>query len=405
MTTRPPRLALFVDRMTQGGVQHSLIGLAGAFITRGLDVDLVIGDRLRWHDHAVPDRVETVILQSGSQTRRLATDLCEHLTMAAPDDRQAKAALSLRWRSFVPALARYLRERRPDAMLSAKTLANLVAILARRRAAVGTRLVISERNHLTETIRRSQKSWKAKTLPPLIHDLYPLADDIVAISNHVADDLAVVGALPRDRITTIHNGLLRSHALDLPAADHPWFEAQPPVILGAGRLEKQKDFPTLLRAFARVRAARPARLLIIGEGEDRAKLQRLAETLGVKDDMLLPGFQANPFAFMKSADLFVLSSTHEGFGNVLLEALAAGCPVVSTECPAGPSEILDGGRFGRLVPVGDADAIARAIETTLDDPPSPDRLRARAADFSMDRTVERYLACLLPARFQEPAAA
>jgi glycosyltransferase involved in cell wall biosynthesis len=310
----------------------------------------------------------------------------------------------MRWRSFVPGLARYLVQRRPNAMLSAKTLGNLAAILARRRAGVETRLVVSERGHLSESIQRSGKRWKRKWLPDLVHEFYPEADAIVAISNHVGDDLARAARLKRERVTTIHNGLLRANALDLPPADHPWFAEPTPVILAAGRLEKQKDFPTLVRAFAKLRARRPARLMIIGEGDGRARLEQLAATLGVRDDLALPGFQPNPFAFMKAADLLVMSSTHEGFGNVLVEALAAGCPVVSTDCPAGPAEILDGGRYGRLVPVGDADAMASAIEATLDHPLPPDRLRARASDFSMDRTADHYLACLLPDHLDRPVA-
>ena len=404
MISDSPRLALFVDRLTQGGVQHSLVGLATAFVGRGFAVDFVVGDSRNWHDHALPDQVETFVLHSGSRARHLAIECSERFTAPRQDWRHVRE-LTLRWRSFIPGLTNYLRERRPDAMLSAKTLANLTAIIACRRADVGTRLVVSERSHLSESIRRSQKRWKERRLPKLINALYPEADAIVAISRHVGDDLAETSGLDPSAVTTIQNGLLRSEALDLPADDHPWFSDPSPVILAAGRFRRQKDFPMLIRAFAKVRARRPAKLMIIGEGEDRDSMETLIEELRVGDDVLLPGFKPNPFAFMKAADLFVMSSTHEGFGNVLVEALAAGCPVVSTECPAGPAEILDDGRFGRLVPVGDVDAMADAIEATLDHPPSPDQLRARAADFSIERTADRYLACLLPDDLDRQAAA
>ena len=404
MTSRRPDVALFVDRMTHGGVQHSLTGLANAFVRRGLEVDLVVGDSRLWHDHDLPAQVKTFILHSGSRTRHVAMDLRRRLAASRADGRHV-LGLPLRWRSFVPGLAKYLRKRRPEAMLSAKTLANLVALIAHRRAGVDTRLVVSERCHLSESINRSQKLWKQQRLPQLIHALYPRANGIVAISEDVSSDLAATAELEPESITTIYNGLLRPQALDLPPDGHPWFAASDPVILGAGRLSRQKDFPTLIRAFAKLRAERPAKLVIIGEGNDRVDLEKLVAALGLGEDVSLPGFKPNPFAFMKAADLFVMSSVHEGFGNVLVEALAAGCPVVSTDCPAGPAEILDNGRFGRLVPVGDSDALAVAMGATLDAPPSSDRLKARAADFSIDRTAERYLACLLPDRLGRSAAA
>ncbi|MEZ5931160.1 MAG: glycosyltransferase [Alphaproteobacteria bacterium] len=399
------RIALFVDRLTQGGVQHSFLGLAQAFLDRGLDVDLVVGERKGHHGHALPPGLRLRFLHDGGVAALAVNALRAEGRTLVDQDRRLVHGLPLRYRSFLPALVAYLASERPAAMLSAKTLGNLTAILARRRAGVATRLVISERGHVSESIRRSGKRWKAAGLPSLMRALYPLADGIVAISSQVADDLADLAKLERSRVVTIHNALLRPDGLDLPPAEHPWFGDGPPVILGAGRLGRQKDFPTLLRAFALLRARRKARLMIIGEGEDRASLQHLAKSLGVGEDVLLPGFQENPFAFMKAVDLFVLSSTHEGFGNVLLEALAAGCPVVSTDCPAGPAEILDGGRFGRLVPVGDPGALAEAIVDMLDRPPAADPRRARAADFSMERTAERYLRCLLPERADGTVAA
>ncbi|MEM8949231.1 MAG: glycosyltransferase [Pseudomonadota bacterium] len=405
MVTRRPRLALFVDRLTQGGVQHSFVGLANAFVDHGFGVDLVVGDRCNWHDHDLAEPIETFVLHSGARTRHIAIEFHERLIAKAAMDRKSIRALPIRWRSFIPGLARYLMTRRPDTMLSAKTLGNLTALLAHRRAHVATRLVVSERSHLSESIQRSRKRWKEARLPSLIHALYPKADAIVAISQHVADDLAATSGLEPESITKIHNGLLRAGALDHPPDDHPWFDDDRPVILAAGRFRRQKDFPMLIRAFAKLRARRPARLMIIGEGEDRAIMEKLIRELSLRDDVALPGFKPNPFAFMKAADLFVMSSTHEGFGNVLVEALAAGCPVVSTDCPAGPFEILDGGRYGKLVPVGDEDAMANAIEATLDHPPAPDLLRSRASEFSLDRTVDSYLACLLPDRLDHSTAA
>jgi len=181
--------------------------------------------------------------------------------------------------------------------------------------------------------------------------------------------------------------------------EHPWFApGAPPVVLGVGRLAPQKEFPTLIRAFARVRSQRPARLMILGEGKTpdrRAALLALAGELGIAEDVALPGFQPNPFAYMARASLFVLSSAWEGLPGVLVQALACGCPVVSTDCPSGPAEILEQGEYGRLVAVGDEAALAEAIGSTLDNPPERDKLRARGADFSIDLSVDRHLDVLL----------
>jgi glycosyltransferase involved in cell wall biosynthesis len=170
----------------------------------------------------------------------------------------------------------------------------------------------------------------------------------------------------------------------------------PPVVLGAGRLEAQKDFPTLLKAFARVRAVREARLILLGEGKDRPLLEALAQDLRVAENVELPGFVENPFAYMARATVFVLSSTYEGLPGVLIQAMACGCPVVSTDCPSGPAEILAGGAYGPLAPVGDDRALAQAILAQLDAPVDRERLCARAALFSVEHAVERYLQASKP---------
>jgi glycosyltransferase involved in cell wall biosynthesis len=400
------RIALFIDRLTQGGVQHSFLGLAEAFRRKGLEVDLVVGERSRRFEHPIPEGVRLLFMHGGGPLAQAVQEVRVRLQSLPHSDWRQASTLPVRWRTFIPGLCRYLTAQKPDAMLSAKPLGNLTAILAKQRTGIKTRLVISERGHVSEAFERSPKSWKPRLLPGLMAELYPLADHIVAISNQVGDDLAANARLDRTRVETIYNALLRPEALDAPPADHPWFREEPPVILSAGRLDKAKDFPTLIRAFAKLRAGRKARLIIIGEGKEREKLEKLVASLGLGEDVALPGFQTNPFPFMKAADLFVLASTNEGFGNVLVEALASGCSIVSTSCPGGPSEILDGGVYGHLVPVADTDAMADAMAAALDSPTPPDRLRARAETFSMERTAARYLACLLPDDFSDvPAAA
>ena len=231
---------------------------------------------------------------------------------------------------------------------------------------------------------------------------YRRATAVVAVSDGVADDLARTTGLPRAQITTVHNGLdldlVRRRAPERP--EHPWLDGAsgPPVILAVGRLEPQKDFATLLDAFALLRRLKPARLIVLGEGRERERLQAKARDLGLGGEVDLPGVSLNPYPYMARAALFALSSRWEGFPNVLLEALACGCPVVSTDCLAGPREILENGMFGRLVPVGDATALAEAMAATLDAPPLRRSLVRRAAAFRADTMAEVYLGLLLGPR-------
>jgi glycosyltransferase involved in cell wall biosynthesis len=305
---------------------------------------------------------------------------------------------------FLPDLTRYLRRARPEGLLAATPTPNLMAVWGRRLARVPTRIVVSQRNTLSSTHGGSGK-WRKRFLPALLRRVYNQADGIVAVSDGVAEDLAESTGIRRERIETVYNPVVTPELIrkaDEPL-DHPWFEeGAPPVLLGVGALIPQKDFPTLVRAFARVRARRPCRLMILGQDkspEDTAarhtELRALADELGVAQDLELPGFVDNPFKYMARASLFVLSSRFEGLPGVLIQALACGCPSVSTDCPHGPAEILDGGRYGALVPVGDDAALADAIAATLDAPPPATMLRARAERFSVQRAVDRYLDLLL----------
>jgi glycosyltransferase involved in cell wall biosynthesis len=247
-------------------------------------------------------------------------------------------------------------------------------------------------------IRQSPK-WRWRFVASLIGKVYPLAERIVTVSRGVADDLATCTGLPRVTIGTIYNPILTTEIAEKAQApiSHTWLPPTAiPVILGVGRLVPQKDFPTLLKAFAHVHRKQPARLLILGEGRERAKLEALASELGIAEKVLLPGFEPNPYAFMSQASVFVLSSAWEGLPNALIEALACGCPVVSTNCPSGPQEILGNGAFGPLVPVGEDRALAEAILHTLEQPPNSDRLRSRAAEFDIQTIAQQYLQALLP---------
>lgn len=294
-------------------------------------------------------------------------------------------------RSFGP-LSRYLRRERPRVLVSSMGHANLVALWAAKLAGQGTPVVVTQHNTLSEETR--QDHWlAAKLWPPALRFFYPWADSVVAVSRGVADDLARTSGLPRERVEVIYNPVITPTMLALArqTSDHPWLApGQPPVILGIGRLTRQKDFFTLLRAFAKVRQRWTGRLIILGEGEDRPALEALAGELGVADDVALPGFQENALAYLAGSAVFVLSSAWEGLPTVLIEALAVGTRVVSTDCPSGPREILQDGRLGALAPVGDVPALASAILDALERPVSAVPSDA-LTPFTRDAAVDHYL--------------
>jgi glycosyltransferase involved in cell wall biosynthesis len=379
-----------------------MLRLADGLIARGFAVDLVVGEAKGELLAEASTKARIVELNKVSAWQSVA-----HALVAESAAR--RLALRFEFRPLkrllrrLPPLVRYFRAVAPNAILAAEPRYNAMAVWARRLSGLDSRVVISE--HIQISLRATfAGAWGEQRLHDLLRAAYLKANAIVAVSDGVADDLATHAGIPRDRITTVYNPVVGPDLL-IKAQEplgHPWFApGEPPVILAAGRLHPQKDFPTLIRVFAQLRAQRPARLVILGTGapaesEYAAGLNALAAELGVAHDVDMPGYTYNPFAYMSRAAVFVLSSRYEGLGNVLIEALACGTPVVSTDCPSGPREILDHGRFGPLVPVGDVDAMARAIGKTIDNPPPPEHLRARAQLFSVERSADAYLELLLP---------
>lgn len=375
-------IALFLSGLAGGGAQRRMLLLAGGFIDRGHRVDLVVPRNHGPYRSQVPEGVHLVVLDS--PWSRL------------PVIRQRRGlwVASSTW-----AFARYLQRIRPDVVLSTSNPANLAALWGRRRAGTGTPIVISVNVNPRAATGARQPAWGG-LLRMLIRRYYPDADMLIAISAGVADDLADITGLRREQLTVIENpvpaGYIRSMAQQRP--EHPWFEpGQPPVVLGVGKLKRQKDFATLVRAFARVRGQQPLHLVILGEGEERVALEHLARRLDIAADVCFPGFMDNPYAWMAHSAVFVLSSAWEGFSNVLGEALACGCPVVSTDCPSGPAEILQNGLYGSLIPVGDHVAMADAITALLQSPTDRGRQQERANEFSVERAVHRYLEVLAAA--------
>jgi len=396
----PRHIAVFVYALTGGGAQRRTLTLARGFAARGHRVDLVVvrsGGAL-WGD--VPASIRVVPLDS-----KHASGL--HLLVRAGLPRGLQTLAS------TGALAHYLRRERPDVLLSAASHVNLVSVWARRLSATRTPLALRASNfpignpQLWPVAQRPVRRF----LQWMAGRVYPWADVVIAVSEGVGDAVAELTGIARERIVTIYNPVVGAELTARARApvSHPWLEpGGTPVILGAGTLKVQKDFPTLIRAFARLRTRRRARLVIIGEGHQRHRLEALVRSLAIEQDVALPGFVPNPPAWMSRASVFVLSSAWEGLPGALIEAMACGCPVVSTDCPSGPAEILDDGSYGPLVPVGDDAAMADAIATVLEKPTARERLRARARDFAVEPAVERYLEVLLAlaqGRLRAPAPA
>jgi glycosyltransferase involved in cell wall biosynthesis len=354
MATAAMRIALTLPSLAGGGAQRIFVDLARGLLDRSFDVDMVLvrdDGELRG---SVPPGAEVVRLGGGRVSRA------------------------------VPRLTRYLRARRPDVVVPAIFHMSLCTLLAARLVRPRVPVVVSHHNQLTLYARHGAHA-KDRVVPWLVRAGYPFADGVVAVSDGVADDLASVTRLSRSAIAVVYNPVdsERVQAAATGAVTHPWLvEKAGPVLVAAGRLTAQKDFATLLRAVALLDPG--VRLVILGEGELRPELERLTRELGLADRVDLPGFTANPYPAYRAADAFVLSSRWEGLPTVLVEALVLGVPVVATDCPSGPAEILADGRWGRLVPPGDPEAMAAAIRATLAaegpaaDPASWERFRLDA---------------------------
>jgi glycosyltransferase involved in cell wall biosynthesis len=359
------RLAILQHNLKPGGCERMMVNLASEWVKDGIPVDLVLVTREGAYLPLVPSDVRII-------------DLRARRTLTA-----------------IPSLVRYLRKERPSAVLSGLAHINTIALLA-KAAAPRMRFVISERN--TPTLDSKDDQPATRLGYQLAPYLYPRADAIIAVSEGVADDLSAFVGIERQRIRVICNPVVTDQTLALArdAFHHPWFDSgAPPVILAVGRLAPAKDHPTLLRAFAKLRSSRSCRLMILGDGSLLQSLSQLACELGVRQDVEFAGFVLNPYAIMSRASLFVLSSRWEGSPNALVEAMACDLPVISTDCPSGPREILAGGKYGPLVPVGDFETLAKAMAAILDKPTSKTLLQEGARPYRSTNSASCYLDAML----------
>ncbi len=381
MDDRKPLIAFVLPSMGLGGAELVAAALGSEFLRRGFQTDFVVG----WDE----DGSSAVVPKGAGYA-----PLC----VTGP------------WGMLLP-LARYLRERRPRGVIASLWPLTVVAIAAGKLA--GSKAPTAVWSHSAATVQyRRLPSAKRLLFRRSLSLVYPFADARIAVSAGVADDLSALCGLPREGIAVIHNPSPQRPAnpADAASAEAVWGGWSGPRILTVGNLRPEKNHPLLLRAFKTLLATRDARLLILGGdpgGNPRGleEIKAHARSLGVGDKVIVPGRVPNPTAYYRSASVFVLSSDTEGLPTVLVEALGCGLPVVSTDCPYGPAEILAGGRYGWLTPVGDEDALARAIGEALDAPRDGDLLRRRAADFSPANAADAFLRLLFPQLVEQPRAA
>jgi len=360
-----PRVALYLPALRDGGAQHVTVNVANGLADRGCPIDLVVSYRHGVYRDCVSDAVNVVALE---------TPELPGLGIGAS----------------VPALRRYLKRREPAILFSAMTFANVVALVAGRFAEAETRIVVTEHGMFGEA-----DEPKDRLVSGLAARLYPSADHVLGVSSGVAESVVRHTGVTRGEVSVMYNPIDLNHikANATKPLDDPW--AKDPsidLVFAAGRLEPVKDFATLTTAFESVHERRPeTRLIVAGKGSQARHLQNLVVERALNSVVAFPGYVENPYAYMANASAFALSSRHEGLPTVLIEALACGCPVVSTDCPSGPAEILQDGEYGRLVPTGDPEALADGIVETIDDPPSSARLRERAEDFAMGTVIDTYV--------------
>jgi glycosyltransferase involved in cell wall biosynthesis len=357
-------IAFFLPNLHGGGAQKVTINLIKGILKRDIPVDLILASNEGHYLHQLPQQVRIFNLAV---------------------ERVIKAILPL---------SNYLKQNRPFALVSNMSHANVVASLAKKLARTEGKLILVEHNTFSAN---KSNLIRARFVPPLMQWLYPNIDNIVAVSQGVAEDLEFQLCLKKGKVNVIYNPIvdeqLITHAKT--PLNHPWFKkGSSPVFLAVGRLTEQKDFSTLIKAFALVRKQRLAQLIILGEGELRTELEAMINHLGISEDVSLHGFVENPYSYMYNASAFILSSRWEGLPTVLIEAMACGCPVVATDCPSGPQEILEAGKYGTLIPVGDARAMSAAMLDILNTSLDRDVLRQRAMDFSIEQATSKYLLLL-----------
>ncbi len=338
MPQESSHIAIYIHSIYNSGVDRIIVNLSQSLIECGVKVDLVVDSPGRVNLWEWSPKLRIVDLKAGKN----------------PIVRLSK-------------LMAYLRREKPSSIIANSHFSNEISILAKYLSGAPTRVIVSEQNNIS-LISKHSPGGLQRWVPMTAKILYPWADAIVVPSQALAKDIAALIGKPLERVQVIYNPVVRPEIWEKAQepVDHPWFApGEPPVILAVGRLETQKDYPTMIRAFAQVRQVKPARLVIFGQGTKQSEIEALVHELGLEKDVAFLGFVKNPYAYITKSAMLALSSAWEALPTFVIETMALGIPVVSTNCPTGPAEILDNGKYGDLVPVGDYKAMAEAILNVL----------------------------------------
>jgi glycosyltransferase involved in cell wall biosynthesis len=365
------KLLVVIHSLKGGGAEKVLINLLKGLDRGKFSITLVLYERV--FDFPLPNNIEVEILniRAGKNIFTLGIGFLRKIIR----------------------LSGIMRKAGPDIVFSLLSSTNVTVILAKLLSGIRCRLIISEHTHPSVNLDNERFGCITKLF---MRYVYPYADTIIAVSGGIKNDLIKVFHLHDNKIEVIYNpvDLKEIQISSRETADHEWFHDEIPVIISVGRLTKQKGYPYLIKAFSLARRSLPCRLMILGEGEDKERLVEMARQSGVDRDIEFMGFRENPFPYMAKASLFVLSSLYEGFGNVIVEAMSLGLPVISTECPSGPSEIIDDKKNGILVPVKDERALARAINEVLTDKALRERLgmeaKLKSEVFALEKIMKDY---------------
>ena len=367
---------VIIHSLQGGGAERVVVNLLKGLSRRDFTITLLLYEGI--FDYPPPENVEVITLHIRSSRNIL----------------EATRGFILK----IISIARLIKKDKPDIVFSLLSVTNVIAILARLLSGVHSKVIVSERNHPSISLRNEMYGGITKFL---MKHCYPKAESIIAISQGIKKDLLENFHLPEEKIEVIYNpvDIAEIETLSVEETEHPWFKSGLPILISVGRLTRQKDHSSLIKVFSRVRQSLPCRLLIIGTGEEEENLVNMVNALGLNSDVEFLGFQRNPFKYIARSSLFILSSLYEGFGNVIVEAMSLGLPVISTDCPSGPSEIIEHGKSGILVPPKDEGALEQAILNLLTDDELRRQLshgaRMRAQYFALNKMTERYSSVFL----------
>lgn len=363
------KIAIFLPSLSDGGAEKVMVSLANNFVSKFYSVDLLLVSQEGVYFNMLSDEVRLINID------------------------KSRAIYA------VPRILKYLRNERPDVLLSALTHTNVIALICKVLCLRKIRVVVSERSIISNsTLLSGNRLYLINKY--ILKLLYPLADSIIAISKGCAKDLVKTLEISNKKIVVINNPLIKDSNININDSNEDKINLSlqhnnnnnkhKHLIIAVGRLKKVKNFPLLIKAFAIVRKTVPSSLIILGEGPERNNLEKLIKELHLEKSISLPGFVNNPIDYMKKSEVFVSSSSWEGFGNVIVEAMSVGLKIVSVDCPGGPREILEDGKWGKLVPLNNVSLLADAIKKIIDEDVKYD-VKLRALQFNINVIADKYL--------------